>query len=123
MLARNPNADVRVYVVWEEITFSDWTPPSNDSIARMTDLRARQYYDANTLVAKAWKDVLARDSVAAQGDATYVKNPPAWDCALYFPAGAQWAAEPPAPTIAVGPIVSAEDALAAALTVAPSPQP
>ncbi len=107
---------MRVYVVWEQITFSDWTPPSDDNLARMTDSRARQYYDASDVVAKAWKSVLARDSVVVQGDAEYVKNSPAWDSALYFAPGTRWDAEPPAPTLAAAPIVSAQDALHAALS-------
>lgn len=112
--------DVRVYVVWQQITFSDWTPPTDANLARIPDPRARQYYDAGNVVASAWKPVLARDSVVVQGEASYVKSAPAWDCALYFAPGTRWDAEPPQPTSTIAPIVEAPAALRLALA-APRP--
>ena len=110
-----PGGNVRVYVIWEEITFSDWTPPSDSSLARIPDSRVAQYFDRDDLIAKAWKSVLARDSVVVTGEATFVKDSPAWDSALLFAPGTKWDAEPPAPVFTGAAVVSTTGELAAAL--------
>jgi len=41
-----------VLVVWEPILLTDWTPPSRSTLARVSDPRARQFWDPQHLVAE-----------------------------------------------------------------------
>jgi hypothetical protein len=51
MLERNPDPNLRVLVVWEPILTTDWRPPGRWALARITDRRARQFWDPKHLVA------------------------------------------------------------------------
>ena len=103
------------------MTPSDWVPPSDSALDRITDARASQYFDRNKLVAKAWAPVLAPDSVVVTGEASYVKDSPAWDSAFVFPAGAKWEATPPTPTFAGAPVYAVESQLRVNLTTMTAP--
>ena len=52
ILARYPNRNVRLLVVWEPILATDWRSPSRSILGRIPDGRARQFWDPKHLVAE-----------------------------------------------------------------------
>lgn len=51
LLNRYPQRRVRVLVVWEPILATDWRSPSGSTLARISDLRVRQFWDPKHVVA------------------------------------------------------------------------
>ena len=46
---------MRVFVVWEPILTTDWSPPTTFALHRIPDLRAQQYWDPD-IIAKLAAD-------------------------------------------------------------------
>jgi len=83
-----PNAKVKVFVIWEPITFSDLTAPSDSVLRRVTDARAAQYYDRNHFVSKALQAQMLAHGVTGQDQ--LVKNEYVWDAVAVYPPGTRW---------------------------------
>jgi hypothetical protein len=112
VLNAKPDAAVRVFTVWEPIRFSDVAPPISSVLQRLSDLRARQYWDAgHVLSAQMKKDARppqpAPDCCESSGHL--------WDLAAVYSAGATWTDRMPAATIFNGPVIDIADSLEAAL--------
>ncbi len=110
MLAKYPDRDVAVTVVWFNMVRTDsrdrW--PRNEIV----DKRARHLWDAGKLVGTA---LAGRDELADW-------RPVAWDAWLLYPAGTTWDQTPPVPAARGRTIIrtraSLDDAMRA-LPVAP----
>jgi hypothetical protein len=63
---------VKVFAIWEPITFSDLTVPADSVLRRITDSRAAQYYDRDHLVSKALQEQMLAHGVTGQDQ--LVKN-------------------------------------------------
>ena len=100
-------------VVWEPILSSDWHAPGRSALARIPDVRARQFWDPEHRIAQE----IARRA-AASG-----KTPPAccldngflWDEALLFAPGSSWTSAPAA-AFWNGPVYKVVPALESALS-------
>ena len=102
ILSRHPDKPARVFVVWEPILATDWTPPSTFALNRIRDRRARQYWDPDHVVARKLSadarnpqpapDCCDRDGIL-------------WDLAVVYPPGASWNGQMPAATIFNGSVV------------------
>jgi hypothetical protein len=88
LLQNAPNAKVKVFAIWEPITFSDLTVPSDAVLRRITDSRVSEYYDRNHLVSKALQAQLLTRGVTGQDH--LVKNEYVWDTVAVYPAGVRW---------------------------------
>lgn len=109
---------VRVLVVWEPVIKTDIAPPTTNTLSRISDSRAMQYWDPD----RALSAYLVSE---ARADPTWVRPEErervladdfiVWDAALVFPAGSSWNASPPPPSFSGGPVVDELDSIRAAL--------
>jgi hypothetical protein len=93
---------------------TDWAPPTSSVLTRLSDARARQYWDRGHILAKR----LASDARAPQPtQSCCLKNDVLWDLAAVYPAGPRWDGSMPPASFFDGPVVdvisSIESALAA----------
>ena len=111
-------------MVWEHVTPSDRDVvlPASAVLARISDPRAAQFWDAHRALSAAIVADLPADTLAsvAQIESTGVKI--AWDSAALFRAGARWDDRFPVPDWAGRPIVETADTLRVRLrALAPAP--
>jgi hypothetical protein len=92
-------------VVWEPVLTSDWGAPSAETLGRILDPRAMQFWD---------KDRLISHSMGEHDRKSVV-----WDQIMVYGAGAVWLTRPPEPLYQGRPVVKvaaeARQALARAL--------
>jgi hypothetical protein len=93
---------VRVLVVWEPMLATDWGTPSRSTLARISDRRARQFWDPKHLVSLQ----LSRFKMAKPGQ----QEPDCcqdggvyWDEAILYAPHSQWK-EMPVPVFWNGPV-------------------
>ena len=84
---------IRVFVIWELVLPTDLGAPSTRTLARLSDLRASQYWDKEHLVSKAIGET---DGVV-------------WDYVAVYPQGKLWEKGPPEPVYSHDPVVRAID--------------
>lgn len=91
---------MRVLVVWEPILVTDWGAPSSSTLARISDIRARQFWDPSHEVSVALEK-MGRQMTAGprpnSGKGFY------WDQAIVFAPQARWENDP-APAFWQGPV-------------------
>jgi hypothetical protein len=113
MLAEHPDRKVRVLVVWEPILVTDWRPPTGSTLARIGDLRARQFWDAQHVVATALKR-LARQKAPQPKPECCIEGGFDWDEAILFAPQTHWN-DGPTPVFWNGPVLRIAPALEKAL--------
>ena len=104
-------------VVWEPILASDWGKPSGNTLARIADRRARQFWDPEHLVAEE----LARMAKQKPDQPTpecCVKKGFHWDEAVLYAPHARWG-DGPIPAYWNGPVYRIAPALEKALNEQP----
>ncbi len=104
-------------VVWEPILVTDWGSPSASTLARISDIRARQFWDPGHLISNALKEMAAhRPSQPAtnSGKGFY------WDQAMVYAPHSQWE-RAPQPTFWKGPVYRVTPGLEEALSRSRSP--
>jgi hypothetical protein len=111
-LTQHSGWKVRVFVVWEPILVTDWGAPSGSTLARISDARARQFWDPNHEVSVALEK-MAREITPAprpnSGRGFY------WDMAIVFAPQARWENDPP-PLFWRGPVYQIIPALEGSLS-------
>jgi hypothetical protein len=104
---------VRVFVVWEPILVTDWSPPSTFALHRVRDGRAQQYWDPDHMVAKK----LGADARAPQPEHDCCEQDGIlWDLAAVYPPGATWEGQMPTALVFNGPVIDITSDIDAALT-------
>ena len=84
LLDEQRDSRIRVFVIWEPVLPTDLGAPSTRTLARLSDLRASQYWDKEHLVSKALGE---KDSSSVVWDYVAVYQPgKLWDQALPEPA-------------------------------------
>jgi hypothetical protein len=103
---------MHVFVVWEPILASDFMPPSSRVLGRISDPRARHYWDEGHVLAKRMAD----DARAPQPEPSCCDHEGVlWDLAAVYPKGSHWDARLP-PAIAFdGPVVRVTEKIEAAI--------
>jgi hypothetical protein len=81
---------VRVFVVWEPVLATDFAAPSTAALARISDVRASQYWDR--------KRVLSH--LLGERDRSTV----VWDSIAVYAPGTLWQDAPPKPVYSNGPV-------------------
>ena len=82
---------IRVFVVWEPVLPTDWWAPSTATLRRVSDGRARQYWDKGRLLSKAMGETGKKSVV--------------WDRVIVYERGVTWSeAAPPKAAVSVGPV-------------------
>ena len=83
---------MRVLVVWEPILPTDWRPPSGSALGRITDGRARQFWDPKHLVTSEVAEIAMRKRESAPS--CCVEKGFNWDEAILYAPNAHWKEEP-----------------------------
>lgn len=86
-------ATVKVFVVWEPVLATDFTAPSTATLARVSDLRAAQFWDHERLLSH----------LLGEHDRSTV----VWDYIAVFAPGTTWKDTPPTPIYSDRPVVRA----------------
>jgi len=107
LLEDEQGKEVRAFVVWEPVLWTDLGPPSTRRLASVSDARANQYWDAKHLVSNwvtssAWA---AREGLFAKGEKSSGKVV-AWDLILLFPPGSCGRGALPEPVFHGDPVVT-----------------
>lgn len=105
---------MRVLVVWEPILATDWRPPSGSALARISDGRARQFWDPKHVVAAALLEIAKRKPPQPEPDCC-IQRGLYWDDVILYPAGAQWK-DAPTSVFWNGPVVRVIPGLEASFT-------
>ena len=96
VLHQEAGKDIRVFVVWEPVLVTDWRAPSTATLRRISDGRARQYWDNGRLLSKAMGET---------GKSSIV-----WDQVIVYGRGVIWSeAAPPKAVVKAGPVVDVVD--------------
>jgi len=109
-----PSAKTKVFVIWEPITFGDFSLPSDDALHRLPDVRVAQYFDRNHLVSQALRTQMLAHGVT--GEDYFVKAKDVWDTMAVYAPGTRWETGTGATPEFVGaPVVNSTANLAAFL--------
>jgi hypothetical protein len=104
--------DTRLFVVWEPVLDSDVRPPRDTDMRRVRDARAKQFWDPELRVSKAFQQMLARHQVQVTGKRSLVDGEVVWDVIGIFPPGRQWG---DAPAFLGGPVINVKQETLTAL--------
>src|SRR5690349_8904262 len=92
---------------------TDLSPPTTRTLARLSDRRVRQFYDADHVLAGQMK-ADARPPQPVQDCCT--RNGHLWDLMAIYASGDKWTDKMPIATFFNGPVVDVIDGLEKALT-------
>jgi hypothetical protein len=106
-----------VLVVWEPMLATDWRPPSRSTLARIPDLRARQFWDPGHVVAQALNEVAKQKPPQPEPDCCTQKGF-YWDEAILYAPRERWE-DAPASAFWNGPVFRIIPGLEKALTDEP----
>ena len=102
-----------MFVVWEPILSTDWSPPSTFAMHLIRDVRARQYWDPDHVVSKR----LAADRRAPQPEEECCERSGIlWDLVAVYPPGATWNDRMPTAVLFNGPVVDVKADIESSLT-------
>jgi hypothetical protein len=117
ILDRHPDMTVHVFVVWEPILPTDWSPPTTFALGRIRDLRVQQYWDPDYLVAKT----LASDRRPPQPtEDCCERDGILWDLIAVYPKGATWNDRMPVAVLFNGPVVDVKAEIETRLVASPT---
>jgi hypothetical protein len=95
LLAEERGQNIRVFVVWEPVLWTDLGAPSTATLKRISDPRASQYWDKGHLISNLLRE---RDSSSI-----------IWDYVAVYEPGRTWDQAPPEPAFSDVPVVRAID--------------
>ena len=94
---------------------TDWSAPSTIVLARLSDIRARQYWDKDHVLAHR----MGQDARPPQPtQSCCVRSKTLWDLAAVYPAGAKWDDRMPVATFFDGPVVDVLETFEPVVTAA-----
>jgi hypothetical protein len=93
LLTRHSEKNLRVFVVWEPILPTDWRPPSGSTLARISDRRARQFWDPKHVVARALNEIVKQKPPQPEPTCC-TQNGFYWDEAIFYASNTRWEAVP-----------------------------
>jgi hypothetical protein len=101
-----------VFVIWEPILPTDWSPPSTFALHRIGDSRARQFWDPDHIVSKK----LAADARPPQPQHDCCdQSDTLWDLVAVYPTGAMWSDRIPPAIVFNGPVIDRRNEMETAL--------
>jgi hypothetical protein len=109
-----------VLVVWEHVTPSDrmMPMPTTSVLMRVSDRRARQFWDEERLLSKLMSRDLPRDTLASVAETNSSGGAVAWDCVAVFRPGVRWGARFPIPDWSGRPVADVTEGLRRGLAAA-----
>jgi len=109
-----PDPELRVFVVWEPVLLSDWHAPGADAVARITDSRAAQFWDARHRLSTEIRRAGEANPTGVLGDHR-LHGTIVWDFVALYTPGIRWDAAFPPARFAGAPVVRVADDLCRAL--------
>jgi len=104
VLSQHADHALAIFVVWQPILATDWGKPGTGGLRRLSDVRVRQFWDADHHVAKALRQSLeGRDREPDCCD----HNGVWWDFMAAFPPGGEWRDAFPEPLLLNGTVEDA----------------
>jgi len=88
-LTRHRDRKMRVLVVWEPILATDWRPPGGAALGRISDGRARQFWDPGHLVAAALNEI-AKQKPPEPEPGCCIQKGFYWDEAILYAPREHW---------------------------------
>jgi hypothetical protein len=111
-LRRHPDTPARVFVIWEPILPTDWSPPTTFAMNRISDRRVQQYWDPDHQMARR----LAADAQGPQPvHDCCERSGILWDLAAVYPPGPSWNERLPAAVVFNGSVVDVASEIESAL--------
>ena len=107
LLKRYPAAGARIFAVWEPVRFADWGRPTTAALGRLSDSRARQFWDHDHLLAS----ILAKENQPNCCEAKDIL----FDLVAVYPPGTKWSDGLPHADVFNGPIFRIVPRIEAAL--------
>ena len=95
LLDEQRDTRIRVFVIWEPVLPTDLGSPSTRTLARLSDLRASQYWDKEHLVSR----------LLGERDGSSV----VWDYVAVYQPGKLWDQAPPEPAYSNVPVIHGID--------------
>ena len=92
-MKQQPDADVRVFVVWEPVLETDWTRPGDSITSLVGDARARHFWDVKRRLSGMYGGAANLPALAATESVKFRMKDVVWDAALVYPAGVKWGAK------------------------------
>jgi len=83
VLAKVRGEPVAVFVVWEKVISSDWSPPISRVLARIPDSRVTQFWDPDRVLSHHLGESDDRKTIV-------------WDWVAVYPKGIKWGGGQPA---------------------------
>ena len=80
-MTKFPGERVAVFVVWEQVLPSDWSPPINPVMARIPDHRVVQFWDPGRELSHHLGETTDRETIV-------------WDWVAVYETGVTWGAKP-----------------------------
>jgi hypothetical protein len=112
-LLEHINQKLTVFVVWEPVLGSDLGPPSDENIARVSDLRVHQYWDPKLLLSDEFLALTKAfpEKFSEEHKKELARRNLIWDAVVVFNPGITWGAMLPFPDYSGGPVVDITEAL------------
>lgn len=104
VLQENPQQPVRVFIVWQAIRASDIKAPGPGILGRVTDARARQFWDPENIFPQELQRRLQSDAAHPKPNCCETDEGVPWDLVVVYPAGAKWESALPAAAFIDGPV-------------------
>ena len=111
LLARYPDAEVRVLVIWLPVLPSDTGPPTEAVRAALDDPRVIEFWDPERWASPRMMErarIMVRDQ---GGEPDFPPDALAWDLMGLFPAGGRWEEPFPTPVWHGAPVVDSLEAV------------
>jgi len=95
LLKEERDKNIRVFVIWEPVIFTDFGVPSTATLKRISDPRSSQYWDKDHLISRL---------LGEQDSSSII-----WDYVAVYEPGKVWEETPPEPAYSNVPVVHAID--------------
>lgn len=118
LLARHPEAKVRVLVIWLPVIWTDRGPPKEKVRRPLQDPRVIEFWDPHLWASPRMMERAARMLRAQGEEPEFGPDDVAWDVIGLFPAGVVWEDPFPEPTWYEGPVADVLDPVDEFLSVA-----
>ena len=114
-MKRHTDKQVVVYSVWQPMLPTDWSKPGANVLRRLSDKRARQFWDPGHAVATVLKKATETGTLkpnCCENDGIL------WDLAAVYPPGARWEETLPQPVFLDGAVYKVANEIEASLVKA-----
>jgi len=92
VLKKDPDADLKVFVIWEPVLETDWNRPGDSITANIPDRRASHYWDPARRLSAMYGGAANIGLIAGAETVKFRMNEVVWDTAVVYPAGLHWGA-------------------------------